>query len=367
MLKPWLWLPPQVAHDLSLYGLKLLSLIPQRSDLVKDFSWSSFQWTSSTRQLHFPNPLGIAGGVDKNAETLLAWQSLGCGFVEIGTVTPLPQNPNPGKIIQRDLKTLSLWNKMGFPSHGAQVVLKNVETLKQSQKLNIPIFINLGKNRTTTNENAHLDYTKLMTLFQNAADAFVINISSPNTVGLRDLAKSETFEPFIHTLMKHHKNLSIRPPLLIKLSPDLSIDDFELTLRTCLKYDIDGFILTNSTVSRDQTSFYPTEGGVSGAPLKNLSLKALRCAVKICSAEKTKKIIISTGGVMTAADVFERIEMGADLVQVYSTLIFEGPGFFRKVAKFAKQREHTSRSKKFGTPEAPSREEKLDSSGGRLP
>ncbi|MBC7456879.1 MAG: quinone-dependent dihydroorotate dehydrogenase [Bdellovibrionaceae bacterium] len=351
MFKPWLWLPPKIAHDLGLYGLKLLSRIPAGSDNPKSCSWSS----SSFQQLHFHNPLGIAGGVDKNGETVLAWQSFGCGFIEIGTVTPLPQGPNPGKIIDRNSQTLSLWNKMGFPSEGSDVVLKNIEALKRSGKIKIPLFINLGKNRTTSNENAHLDYTKLMTHFQNVADAFVVNISSPNTSGLRDLAKLESFEPFIQALTEHHKNLSNRPALLLKLSPDLPESNFEFVLRTCLKYDIDGFILTNTTTSRDLTPFFPKEGGVSGAPLKNLSLKALEIAVKICSLEKSKKIIISTGGVMTAADVFERIDKGADLVQVYSTLIFEGPGFFRKVAQVAKQREQTSRSKNFGSSEASSR------------
>ena len=342
LLKPWLWLPPKFAHDLGLYGLKLLSRLPAGADSQKSSSWNSF----SFKNLHFHNRLGIAGGVDKNAETVLAWQNFGCGFIEIGTVTPLPQEPNPGKIMDRHPKTRSLWNKMGFPSAGSDVVLKNVEKLKQSGKMRIPLFINLGKNRTTSNENAHLDYTKLMTHFQNVADAFVINISSPNTTGLRDLAQAESFEPFIQTLTVHHKNLSHRPPLLLKLSPDLPQQDFEFVLRTCLKYDIDGFILTNTTTSRDVTPFFPAEGGVSGAPLKNLSLKALETASKICSDEKTKKISISTGGVMTAADVFERIEKGADLVQVYSTLIFEGPFFFRKVAKFAEQQSEKSKSKR---------------------
>lgn len=349
--KPWLWLPPKFAHDLGLYGLKFLSRIPAGSDTQKSSTWSS----SRIKQLHFHNPLGIAGGVDKNAETVLAWQRFGCGFIEIGTVTPLPQDPNPGKIMDRDPKTKSLWNKMGFPSAGADVVLKNIEALKKSGNLKIPLFINLGKNRVTSNENAHLDYIKLMTHFQNVADAFVVNISSPNTTGLRDLAKSESFEPFIQALMNHHQSLATRPPLLLKLSPDLPTEDFEFVLQTCLKYDIDGFILTNTTTSRDLTPFFPKEGGVSGSPLKNLSLQALETAVKICSTQKSKKIIISTGGVMTAADVFERIDKGADLVQVYSTLIFEGPGFFRKVAKVAKQREQTSRSQNFGSTEASSR------------
>jgi dihydroorotate dehydrogenase len=355
-MKPWLWLPPKLAHDLSPYGLKVLSRLPLGDDSSKNPHWDSFVWkTSQKKELQFINPLGLAGGLDKNALSILDWQRLGCGFSEIGTVTPLPQSPNPGKIMDRDIKTQSLWNKMGFPSAGSDVVLKNIAAVRDSGKLKIPLFINLGKNRTTPNESAHLDYNKLMTHFQNVADAFVVNISSPNTTGLRDLAKSESFQPFLSALANHHQTLANKPPLLLKLSPDLNESDFSEVIRMCLNYGIDGFILTNTTTTRDVTPFFPLEGGVSGKPLQNLSLKALESASKICSSEKSKKIIISTGGVMTAADVFERIERGADLVQVYSTLIFEGPLFFRKVAKVAEQREQKTRSQTFGSTEASSR------------
>lgn len=340
--KPWLWLPPQIAHDLSPYGLKILSRWPSRSNS----QWNSLTWTTQhNKQLHFINPLGIAGGLDKNAQSVLDWQRLGCGFVEIGTVTPEPQSPNPGKIMDRDMNNQALWNKMGFPSQGSDFVFNNIEIIRRSKELNIPLFVNLGKNRTTSNEKAHFDYTKLMTQFQNSADAFVVNISSPNTTGLRDLAKSESFTPFISALASHHSTLTNKPPLLLKLSPDLAPSDLSEVIYICINYGIDGFILTNTTTNRDFTPHFPTEGGVSGKPLQKFSLQALEIASKICSSEKTKKIIISTGGVMTAADVFERIERGADLVQVYSTLIFEGPLFFRKVAKFAEQRSQKSSSK----------------------
>lgn len=305
-------------------------------------SWKSFTWTTQNKKIFFPNPLGIAGGVDKDATSTLDWQNLNCGFVEIGTVTPLPQDSNPGKIMDRDLDTKSLWNKMGFPSIGANAVYKNILILKQSGQLQIPLFINIGKNRTTSNEKAHLDYNSLLTHFQNVADAFVINISSPNTKGLRDIIKPENLGPFLSLITQHHQSLDSKPPLLIKLSPDIEASDFDQAIKLCLKYSIDGFILTNTTLSREKTPFYPSEGGVSGLPLQKLSLNALERTFKLCSQEKFKKIIISTGGVMTAANVFERIEAGADLVQVYSTLIFEGPLFFRKVADVAKQKYHTS-------------------------
>lgn len=333
-MKPWLWLPPQLAHDLSPYGLKIVNALTKASSN----SWLSFNWKTSNKNIFFPNRLGIAGGVDKNAVSVLDWQKLGCGFIEIGTVTPRAQGPNPGKIMDRDLKTQSLWNKMGFPSMGSEHVSQNMKALKQNPHLNIPLFINLGKNRDTPQEKAQLDYMQLMTDFQNLAEAFVINISSPNTSGLRDLVKPEVLGSFVNSLVRHRETLTHKLPLIIKFSPDLETHAFSEAIRTCLNYDIDGFIFTNTTLNRAETPFYPEQGGVSGRPLQTLSKKFLSIAAEICAQEKTKKLIISTGGVMTAADVFERIECGADLVQVYSALVFEGPLFFRKVAKVAAQK-----------------------------
>lgn len=332
-MKPWLLLPPKIAHDIGPYGLKFFSYLYGSEQTPQ---WNSFTWNDSkNKSLYFPNRLGIAGGVDKNAESVLDWQNLGCGFLEIGTVTPQPQVANPGKIMDRDLLTRSVWNKMGFPSAGAHAVLKNLERKKIDLK--VPLFINIGKNRTTSNEHAHLDYISLMSDFQNLADAFVINISSPNTKGLRDLTKQNQLQSFLGPIMSHHENLKRKPLMLIKLSPDLDSNSLAEIIKICLNYNLSGFVLTNTTLSRPSTEFYPQEGGVSGAPLSALSLKALDTAATICSKEISKKMLISAGGVMTAGDVFERINHGADLVQSYAALIFEGPTFFRKVAQVAKE------------------------------
>ncbi len=293
--------------------------------------WNAFHY----KNLVFKNRIGIAGGVDKNADCLRAWERLGCGFLEIGTVTPQPQAPNAGKIIDRNLKTHSLWNKMGFPSAGAIDVFYNLKNFKEHSKT--PVFVNIGKNRTTENSKAHEDYIFLLNYFSALADAFVINISSPNTTGLRDLAKKENLDLFLKPVMQAVKELNLLQPILIKLSPDLAETDLKFILRTSLDYGIDGFVLANTTLSRHRLEKYPADGGVSGKPVADLSKIALKTTVQLCLKEKTKKLIISTGGVMTGADVFERIELGADLVQVYTALIFEGPGFFRKVSHFAKQ------------------------------
>lgn len=335
-LKPWLWLPPQWAHDLNPYGLKFFSFFYSQNESL---NWGELEWSTPNRKkLIFKNPLGIAGGVDKNGSNILDWQNLNAGFIEVGTVTPQPQAANSGQIINRDHATHSLWNKMGFPSIGSQNVKNKI--LKIKNKINIPLFINIGKNRTTSNEEAFKDYTYLFKEFLQIADAFVINISSPNTQGLRDLLTPDVLNSFLSNICNSYESLdlnsNIKPALLIKLSPDIDDELFELTILTCLKHNIDGFILTNTTLNRKMTPNYPIDGGVSGAPLKSLSLKALKKTKKICLQQNCKKMIISTGGVMTADDVFERIRDGADLVQVYTALVFNGPYFFRKVAQVAK-------------------------------
>lgn len=338
LVRPWLYLPAKLAHDLSPYGLELYASIKGFQDTPV---WNPF----SFKNLHFKNRLGIAGGVDKNGDHLKAWEKVGCGFIEVGTVTPLPQSSNPGRIVDRHIPTLSVWNKMGFPSAGADEVVFNLKNFKATS--HIPLFVNIGKNRSTDNTQASQDYISCLNAFDQLADAYVINISSPNTKGLRDLAKSDSFLPFITPIKKYHEQLKLNSPVFLKLSPDLDPDDLTNIIEMSFDVGLDGFILTNTTLDRVNTSFYPSEGGVSGMPLKNKSIQALTFTRNLLNKKNEKKCLISVGGVMTAADVFERIDLGADLVQVYSTLIFEGPGFFRKVAQVAKQRgfSQDSRSK----------------------
>lgn len=324
-MKPWLWLPPKLAHDLSPLAVEAYSLIqPKRTP-----EWSSFFW----RGLEFKNRLGLAGGADKNADHILAWEKLGCGFIEIGTVTPLAQNPNPGKIFDRSIKDEALWNKMGFPSAGADEAFYNLRSAKTECK--IPLFVNIGKNRTTPNELAFHDYNELIEKFHGMADAFVVNISSPNTKGLRDLANKESLEAFLKPIAQQMTELNCTKPLLLKLSPDLEQDSLKRILDISIQNGVDGFVLTNTTLSRNTHKTFSNEGGVSGKPLQELSKLSLKTAISHLGSEKTKKLVISVGGVMTEQDVFERISIGADLVEVYTALVFSGLNFFRKVEKAA--------------------------------
>lgn len=321
--KPWLLLPPQWAHDLSSLALPVYSLIHG----AKTPLWKSFTW----RNLHFANPMGIAGGVDKNAENLKAWWALGCGFVEIGTVTPRPQTPNPGKIIDRDLKLQAMWNKMGFPSDGAEEVFYNLTSYAPNYRT--PIFVNIGKNRYTPNECAVQDYLTLIDRFRPFADVYVVNISSPNTKGLRDLQSKENLAALIEPIVE--KVSRFEPtPVLVKLSPDMGDEALAETVVYCEQLGVDGFVLTNTTLSRPKECYFPAEeGGLSGAPLKELSQRALKVAINALGKKREDLLLVSVGGMLTPEDVFERLHMGADLVQIYSALVFHGPDFFHTVAR----------------------------------
>lgn len=304
-----------MAHDIAPFFLRAYGALCGPQTLT----WRSVHW----RGLHFSNPVGIAGGVDKNAETLKGWWAFGAGFVEVGTVTPQPQGPNPGRIMSRDIQHQALWNKMGFPSKGVDFVAAQ---LQSHRPYHTPVFVNVGKNRTTPNEIAHLDYQKCMQSLAGLADAFVINLSSPNTKGLRELLEPQNLKKFLAG------TLAARPavPVLLKLSPDMTESEIRTTLDTSIAAGVDGFILTNTTLARPSYLQFPVEGGMSGAPLREQSVKALCIATSHLGA-KREQLIVSAGGVMTGEDVCERLDIGADLVQVYAALIYSGPHFFRQV------------------------------------
>jgi dihydroorotate dehydrogenase len=319
--KPWLLLSAKLAHDLSQPALKLYGFFKS----PKPFCWKSFQW----RHLHFENPLGTSGGVDKNAETTSAFWALGAGFLEVGTVTPRPQNPNPGNILDRDFSLQAVWNKMGFPNKGVANMKSNLK--KISRPYPTPLFINIGKNRDTKNDDAVQDYLFCIKELWPFADAFVVNISSPNTSGLRDLLQPPNLSKLLAPLISECKSHNL--PILLKLSPDMSESDLKSALDISSDLGIDGWILTNTTLQRAAGVHFPPEGGVSGAPLSELSKTILKSAVRHLGDKRNQKLLISVGGILTPKDILERLELGAHLVQVYSALIFEGPTFFKKVAQ----------------------------------
>lgn len=324
--RPWLWLPAQLSHDISPYGAKWLGAISFSKGPPK---WKSFEW----KGLHFPNRLGIAGGVDKDGIGTPGWWALGSGFCEVGTVTPAPQKANPKPRVGRDIESKTLWNRLGFPSQGAIRVKARIESYKKPYPS--PLFINLGKNRETSLEDAHLDYEVLIKNFQNLADVFVINLSSPNTQGLRQLLDEENLK---RLLDKIHPALNeAGKPYLLKLSPDLSDQDLEKALKVSMDFGASGWILTNTTLFRPEGSQFPKTGGLSGAPLRPYSVECLKKTIQILGSNRKDRLLVSVGGVLTAEDVMDRLELGADLVQTYSALVYEGPYFFQQVNEWVQK------------------------------
>lgn len=324
MIPVWKFLPASTAHALSGVGLEFAATL-FGSD--KTSEWDPLVW----RGQHFPNRVGLAGGVDKNADHLLAWQKMGAGFAEIGTVTPLPQDPNPGKIMDRDWVHKNLWNKMGFPSHGAKDVRLNLQTLRSD--LQIPVWVNLGKNRSTSADKAADDYLKVLKDFLGLADSFVINVSSPNTQGLRLLQNVDSLRPLCESAVKAAGST----PVLLKLSPDQSSEEFQSSIEVAATAGIAGFVLTNTTLHRPAGCPFPPEGGLSGQDLKQKSVQKLKDAVRILGSSKKDLLIVSVGGISTLDDAKERMDLGADLLEVYSALVFEGPRFFQTLEKSAKK------------------------------
>ena len=320
MMKPWLWIPASWAHALSPWGISASAWLANSDENQELYNWKPFRWSG----FHFRNRLGIAGGLDKNAEHIQDWQKLGAGFIEVGTVTPQAQAPNPGKIIDRDLDNFALWNRMGFPSKGSDYVFDEVRFSEKQT----PLFINIGKNRTTSNEKAVTDYVFLAEKFRSLADVLVVNISSPNTQGLRDMAKAQYLEPMLNQVVK----VARYTPVLLKISPDMMDEDLKNLVRISISCGVMGFILTNTTLERKVHSPFPPEGGVSGSPLKERSLAALAKVQDYAGADRSSLLLVNCGGVMTSQDVFDRLKHGADLVQVYSALVFHGPGFLKEVA-----------------------------------
>lgn len=355
-MKPWLWFPAEISHRLAPLALELgaqfLPGVPQDKRTALPFLWKR-----KNHSVYFRNPLGTAGGVDKDGRQIAGWEHFGAGFVEVGTVTPKRQSANPGKIMMRLTAEKALWNKMGFPSPGAQTTLALLrdfriqETLKQPDS-RFPVFVNLGKQRETPLEKAHLDYLSLLETFtqktswvngESPVDAFVINISSPNTKGLRSLFQPEYLRSFLEPISE--KLGRVNRPGLLKLSPDLTEETHHQVLEAIQAYDLDGVILTNTTSTRPKGLRLPSEGGLSGLPLQEISRSYLKQAVSYFSPfspssphlSPTKELnchlIVSAGGVIDADEALYRLKYGAHLVESYSGLIFSGPGFFSDCLK----------------------------------
>lgn len=282
--------------------------------------------------MRFPNPLGIAAGFDKNARLVNVLPHLGFGFVEVGTVTSEPQSGNPKPRMWRLPKDRGLVNKLGFNNDGADAVAARLA--KAGAPL-VPIGVNIGKARRVANNEAAQDYVRTFEKLQPYAGYVVVNVSSPNTPGLRDLQSPESIEEILRALKQKNAEMARaqggKPrPILVKVSPDLLPKELEALVGVVLSERIDGIIATNTTTSRAglQTPKPPQEGGLSGAPLRERSTRLIKEVHKLTEGRVP---IVGVGGVFTAEHAWEKLQAGANLVQLYTGFVYGGPGTARSI------------------------------------
>lgn len=338
LLKPVLFtFDPERMHDLSMSGLSFVSRHPGLLRILKTFcTVNDKHLETRLLGLTFPNPIGLAAGMDKNARAIPAWEALGFGFVEIGSLTALAQPGNPKPRLFRLPQDKAIINRMGFNNQGAQTVAKRLKYLRQHHMITTPLGINLGKSKVTALESAPQDYLKSLSLLWEYGDYFVINVSSPNTPGLRALQDKDKLEALLSAVRtfasSHSRTLEVQrdtgssqrllaKPVLLKIAPDLTLEQIDEILELLERYQLSGLIATNTTVGRDNLKTSINEaGGLSGKPLAQKSLEILKYI-----RHHSTLPIISTGGIFTPDDVLQRLDAGANLLQIYSGLIYQGP------------------------------------------
>ncbi|NWG33366.1 MAG: quinone-dependent dihydroorotate dehydrogenase [Chloroflexi bacterium] len=320
---------PETAHQLTLYALQVMQSVSPALWLLEQI----YKFPSKPVQafgLTFKNPVGLAAGYDKDALAVRGLAALGFGHIEVGTVTLKPQPGNPKPRLFRLLEDEAVINRMGFPSQGAWKVAGRMA--KAGRARTAVVGVNLGKNKDTPLEEAAQDYIELMRIFAPRADYLTINISSPNTVGLRRLQGREMLEGLLGAMAKERHALRLATPLLVKIAPDLNDEELEDAIGVILDKSMDGVIATNTTLAREELrSKYRREtGGLSGSPLRVRSEAVLKRVVGLVGG---KIPIISAGGILHPEDGKRRLALGASLVQVYTGLVYRGPGLVREIVR----------------------------------
>ncbi len=346
---------PEWVHYFSMNSLKLLCNIG-----LKKFITSLFKPKGNNQHslalgeitIQFSNKVGLGAGFDKNARYLRELECLGFGFVEIGTVTPLPQAGNDKPRLFRLPKDKALINRMGFNNDGVKEVAERLRSWqlavgsRQSEAdrlkaadYRLIIGGNIGKNKVTPNEDAWKDYEICFTALHPYVDYFVVNVSSPNTPGLRELQEKESLRKILTHLQKINTSLLQTQgvkPILLKIAPDLTQEQIDDVIDLALEIKLDGLVATNTTISRNQLKTLNSKlevvgtGGLSGLPLKQRSTEVVKY---ICEQTKGKIPVIASGGIFTAADAKEKIDAGASLVQVWTGFIYEGPKIVKRICK----------------------------------
>lgn len=325
LLKPLFFqLDPETAHDLALKALKTLSPILPSVNHVSP---------KKVMGLTFKNSLGLAAGLDKNADYIDALAQLGFGFIEVGTITPKAQEGNVKPRLFRLPEHESIINRMGFNNKGVDYLLKQVK----ERQSDVILGINIGKNLTTSVENALDDYLVCLNKVYQSADYVTVNISSPNTPGLRSLQNEDALESLLKGIMEEAKRLqdktAKKTPIALKIAPDLMPESIKPIADLLVKYEIDALIATNTTLDRNFVAGHVHEneaGGLSGLALK---VKSRDILIQFQQHLQGELSIISAGGIDGPEEANKRLELGADLIQVYSALIYKGPTLINKILK----------------------------------
>ena len=334
LVRPILFLlDPEKVHDITFSLIRVLNKIGFSSFFKSLYVLEDKRLEREVFGLKFKNPVGLAAGFDKDAMLYNELSDFGLGFVEIGTLTPKPQPGNPKKRLFRLKADQAIINRMGFNNKG---VFDAVERLKKKHK--VLIGGNIGKNKVTPNEEAIKDYLICFDALFEHVDYFVVNVSSPNTPGLRQLQDKEPLTALLKELKKENSKMAIKSgkgtekPILLKIAPDLTEDQLMDIIKIVENTKIDGIIATNTTIAREELKssclISEEKGGLSGKPLAKRSTEVIRFL-----AEKSNKAfpIIGVGGIHSAEDALEKLNAGADLVQLYTGFIYEGPALIKKI------------------------------------
>ena len=336
LARPFLFgLDAERAHALGLKSIELAyrsGTSPLLARAAQDLPTKAFGLT-------FPNPVGLAAGMDKNGAHIDALLALGFGFVEIGTVTPRAQAGNPKPRMFRLPQYQAVINRLGFNNEGVDALVRNVERARRKKGL---LGINIGKNKDTSNERAASDYLYCLERVYPLADYITVNISSPNTAGLRELQEEQALRHLVGTLRDAQEELGAqhgkRVPMLVKIAPDLSDEDIDAVARVLSDLSVDGVIATNTTVSRISVQDHKRAqetGGLSGAPLMNQSTMVLR---KLRTRLPDNIPLIGVGGILSGADAVAKMSAGAALVQTYTGLVYRGPELIRDCVEAIRRR-----------------------------
>jgi dihydroorotate dehydrogenase len=326
-------------HDATLQGLNWLSLSRLGLDALGSF-YEAPRLPVNLWGLEFPNPVGVAAGMDKAAVAVPAWEAMGFGFVELGGVTWHPQPGNPSPRMFRAPADEALVNRMGFNNAGAEAVAKRLSDWKvRGLWPRSPVGINLGKSKIAPNDQAAEDYRKSLSVLWALADFFVVNVSSPNTPNLRELQDRDALDQVLATVQsenRKHSGTGKLKPILVKIAPDLTFSAIDELLQVAEKHQLAGIVATNTTTARPHTEddlcrkTYAETGGLSGAPLRQRSAEIIRY---IFERTGGRLPIIGVGGIFNADHAWEKIRAGASLVQCYTGLVYEGPAIARNIVR----------------------------------